>query len=264
MGNVSTVRARIMIISSAWLVAACTPQLTEVSIPRPATTVPAATTTISMVDIPVPSESTLPEAPDHRDPNLDPPGTMVVTPSDDLVSIVANAPDGSTIRFSEGLYRGVMIEVRAGMTFLGDEGAVLRGSVLIEGFVPEGDGWAAPAPVQPATEPEQGPEWGWCDDDRPACVFPEQVFMDDTTLLRVTSAAELGPGRWYLDGTRVVVGDDPAGRDVEISSLPYAFWGDADGITVDGLVMERYATPGRQGVVNPRIGRIGPAGLGWV
>jgi parallel beta-helix repeat protein len=194
----------------------------------------------------------------------DPPDTIEVYPTDDVSSLVAGAPEGATFRFNGGTYRGVVIEPKAGMTFLADDHVNLIGSVPVDGFTEAGGRWVAPAPISMDSEPVQGPDWGYCDDDRPACVYREELFFDGVALIRVDDLASVDAGTWFFDPTgSIVAGSNPIGADVEISTAPYAFHGDADNVTVAGFVIERYATPGRQGVINPRIGRIGPAGLNW-
>jgi trimeric autotransporter adhesin len=256
----------VLLVVGLTTIAACSPRLVEVA-PTTSTWVPVA---------PAESTTTTPLPTGEDDPSLaaglgveraaDPVGVIEVTAQDDVVAIVEGAEEGSYFRFLPGEYRGVVIEPKDGMTFVADPGVTLIGSSLVEGFVAADAGWVAVAPASARTDPVQGEEWGYCDDDRPACVFPEDLFVDDAALIRVISEDEVGPGRWFFDmaAGRIVMGDDPAGHRVELSHAPYAFHGQADGITIAGFTIERYATPGRQGAINPRVGRLDGAGIDWI
>jgi parallel beta-helix repeat protein len=49
-----------------------------------------------------------------------------------------------------------------------------------------------------------------------------------------------------------------------VSVSSWAFHGSADDVHIEGFVIEQYATPGRQGAINPRVGRAGANGVDWV
>jgi parallel beta-helix repeat protein len=189
-----------------------------------------------------------------------------VTPMDDVRALVSAAAPGTVFRFAPGRYQRVEIEVGADMTFVGGPGVIFDGSTPVTAFTPEALGWRAASPISGSTEPAQNNEWGYCDDGRPECVFPEDLFVDGIALERVDRAGLVGSGKWFFDtsGNTILIGDDPAGKDVSIGTAKYAFWGDADGVTIIGFEITRYATPGRQGAINPRIGRTGPSGKNWV
>ena len=189
----------------------------------------------------------------------------VVRPGSDVAAIVDGADAGDRIRFMAGVYRGVEIVPKDGMTFVADGGVVLRGSTPLDGFARQGGRWVAAAQRAGDDRPAQGEEWGFCDDGRDACVQPEDLFVDGAPLTRVTSVSQVREGTWYFDTAagRVHLGQDPAGHRVELGTTRYAFHGDADDVTIDGFTIEHYATPGRQGAINPRVGRVGAAGTGW-
>lgn len=195
----------------------------------------------------------------------DPPEAIEVSPNQDVVALVAESPEGSYFRFLPGEYRGVVIEPKDGMTFVADDGVVLTGAVGVEGFTAEDGTWSVVSPVAARSEPVEGEEWGFCDEGREACVYPEDLFIDGTQLVRMATEDDVTAGRWFLDPAtgRLVIGDDPAGRSVELSHYPHAFHGQADSITIAGFEIEKYATPGRQGAINPRVGRVQGAGVDW-
>ena len=202
---------------------------------------------------------------DADDDEPRPAADVTLQPGADVAAQIDRAAAGATIRFTAGVYRGLQIEPRDGMTFIADDGAVLRGSTALSGFTREGGRWVVSGVQRPTDKPVQGEEWGFCDDGRDACVQPQDLYLDGKPLRRVTSVANVTSGTWYFDtaGGRVHLGDDPSGRRVELGTSRYAFHGSADDVTIDGFTIEHYATPGRQGAINPRVGRAGAAGLDW-
>ncbi len=191
---------------------------------------------------------------------------LVVTPEDDVAAIIASAPVGATIRFTSGTYRELEIEPKDDQTYIAEPGAVLNGSRVLTGFRREGAVWTLGGQVHGSPEAVEGNEWGFCDEDRPACVFPEELFVDGERLLRVPSERAVEPETWYFDyeGDRIIVGTDPTGRQVETSVARWAFHGESDRVEIRGFEIVQYASPGRQGSINPRRGgRIGPAGRSW-
>lgn len=190
---------------------------------------------------------------------------IVVSPGQNVASIVAAAPAGSTIRFRPGVYRMLEIAPKDGMRMIADPGAILKGSKILTGFVASGGDWYVGGQTQGSNAPVQGDEWGYCNDDRPACVYPEELFVNGARLRRVMTRAEVQPGTWFFDyaADRIWMGDNPAGRLVETSVSRWAFHGSSDNVRVEGFAMLQYATPGRQGTVNPRVGRAGAAGVNW-
>ncbi len=193
------------------------------------------------------------------------PSDIVVTPAQNVAAIVAAAPAGSTIRFRPGVYRMLELQAKDDMRFIGDPGAVLKGSKVLTGWVANGNRWYVGGQTQGSTAPTEGEEWGYCDPGHAACVFPEELFMGGNRLKRVATLAEVGTGKWFFDyaADRIYVGDNPAGRLVETSVARWAVHGQADRVRVEGLIMLQYATPTRQGTVNPRVGRAGAPGVNW-
>lgn len=191
---------------------------------------------------------------------------LVVEPSDDVLALIRSMPSGATIKFGAGTYRELEIEPKDDQTFVGEPGAVLNGSRVLTGFEREGGVWTVDGQDHGSPQAVQDEEWGFCDDDRPSCVFPEDLFVDGVPLRRADQARDVGPGTWFFDYDRdsVTIGDDPTGRLVEVSAARWAFHGSADRVEIRGFEIAQYATPGRQGAINPRVGRIGPAGRSWI
>jgi nitrous oxidase accessory protein NosD len=82
--------------------------------------------------------------------------------------------------------------------------------------------------------------------DRPEAGWPEQFFRDGVQLAEVTSRGAVLPGTFFNDTTndRVWIGDDPTGRLVEGSALPWGIYlNRADHSSVRDIEVRRYATP---------------------
>ena len=98
-------------------------------------------------------------------------------------------------------------------------------------------------------------------------MYPDYLFFDSKTLVRVASLSQVGPGSWYLDYStgKVYVGSDPSGHTVELSEAHAAFWGSASKVTIKGLAIEKYASIAGKGAINAMasLDGYGPVGTGW-
>ena len=188
------------------------------------------------------------------------PPTLMIGTEDDLAALAAANPPSTTFVLARGIHRGHSIEPRDGQNFIGDPGAVLSGAVVLTSFAQRDGIWFVDG------QAAEGLFHGQCADDRPRCGHPEELFVDDVVLEHVGSVSAVGPGRWHFDYERdtVYLGEDPAGRVVELGVAPYAFRGDADSVTIEGLVIEKYAVPAQEGAIDSRRDRndlVG--GSGW-
>ena len=155
------------------------------------------------------------------------------------------APDGATVEIDAGTYRE-SVQVYAKELHLVAVGGrvVLDGARPVTGFSREGAVWVSPWSSDlertgaPFTTPER-PEAGW----------PDQFFLDGAPLREVTSRSRVVSGTFFVDRSlgQVVLGDDPNGRLVEGSDLTWGLYlNRADGSSLDGLTVRRYATQNRE------------------
>jgi hypothetical protein len=84
------------------------------------------------------------------------------------------------------------------------------------------------------------------------CKLPEQVFIDGQALTQVRSAP--APGQFAIDAQRrVILGEDPAGRLVEVTTREYWLYGQPGGaapnVTIEGFTMMHAATPVQRGAI---------------
>lgn len=93
---------------------------------------------------------------------------------------------------------------------------------------------------------------GRCQPEYPLCIFPEDVFVDDLPIVRVQHQEELGPGHWWSDSEagEIYLADDPTGKKVELGSTRKAFSGDAQDVTIRGLIIEKYAQPAGEAAID--------------
>jgi parallel beta-helix repeat protein len=174
-----------------------------------------------------------------------PTGTPIY-PGQDAQSIINSLPAGTTFLFKAGVHRMQTIRPRDGDKLNGEPGAILSGARLLTSFTRSGSYWVASGQTQ------QGVAHGSCLAGYPRCNLPEQLFVDDQVLLHVGTLAEVGPGKWYFDyaGDRIYFADDPTGRIVETSVTTTAFEPTANNVTVNGLIVEKYANIAQHGAVS--------------
>jgi PKD repeat protein len=181
-----------------------------------------------------------------------------VEPGQNIQTIVDVAPEGASILLRSGVHRVARAIVpRSGQTILGETGTVLSGARILSGFTRTGSYWVIAGQTQGGTVIGSAAD-GVCSSDQARCGYPEDLFINHVLAKHVATLAEVGPGRWYFDYAtdRIYIGEDPTGRLVETSVVPFAFEGSAPGVTVRAMVIEKFASPTHEAAVNGR-------GLGW-
>lgn len=180
-----------------------------------------------------------------------PVGAVRVAGGESIQAAIDEAGPGGTIAIEAGVHRISGLQPREGQTLIGESGAVLSGSVVVEGFVERDGVWVAPA------VPGGGEERGQCRDSSPACRLPEDLFVGDRRIDRVLELEDVIEETWYLDAglNEIVLGVDPGIEAVEMSVVPEAIGGQAEGVTISSLVIERFASPAQRGAVS--------MGRGW-
>ncbi len=176
--------------------------------------------------------------------------SVTVYPGQNIQSIVNSYPGSTTFYFTPGIYYLQSIVPKSYDSFQGQSGAILSGAEPLTNFTQTGSYWTAQVPVT-----QQSSYPGHCGPN-PACIYPEDLFFNNVPKYRVSSMSALGPGTWYLDyGTGTAyIGDNPWGQSVEISILPQAFTGAETNVSINGLIIEKYACVGGTGAVNAGAG----------
>jgi hypothetical protein len=177
-----------------------------------------------------------------------PSGAVRVEVGQSLDDAVRAALPGDTIVLTAGVHRGEStIRVPDGVTVLGEPGAVLNGSSLLEGFTARDGRWEVGGLPKTAFRDANAR----CDATHPMCRYTEDLYVDDLPQHRVASIGDVRAGAWFYDYERgtVVMGADPTGHKVELSNADQeAFRADpgvgkaGNGVTIRNLVIEKYAT----------------------
>jgi parallel beta-helix repeat protein len=168
-------------------------------------------------------------------------------PGQDIAAKVNNAPTGTTFTFTPGVYRMVSLSPKAGMTFVGQAGAILNGARLLTTFTRQNGYWVASGQTQQGERRGDGK----CLPDSPRCAYPEQLFIDGQMLKHVGSLAGVSAGKWYFDygADKIYFANDPTGKKVETSVTRSAFSSGSSGVTIRGLIIEKYASPAQVGAI---------------
>ena len=171
---------------------------------------------------------------------------VTVRPSDNIEALVASYPEGTSFRITPGNYRLQSTQPKDGDSFIGEPGAILSGAERLNNFKQDGQYW-----VTSVTVKQQRSYRGECDHSHPACMFPEDLFLDDVPLQRVARLSDVARGKWYLDYNdgKAYLRDNPKGHKVEISLIPHAFYGSAKNVSIKDLTIEKYASVAGDGAI---------------
>ncbi len=171
---------------------------------------------------------------------------VVISPGAAIQNAVSASPSPSSFLLKSGIHRLQSISPRAGDTFMGEPGTVLSGARLLTTFTRSGALWVASGQTQ------QGPVHGICEVGYEGCSFPEELFINDALVTHVTTLAAVVPGTWFFDyaADAIYLADDPTGKTVETSVLAEAFSPTANNVTINGLIVEKYASGAQYGPIN--------------
>jgi hypothetical protein len=180
--------------------------------------------------------------------------SVTIHPGDDIQRQVDDHGWGTTFVLTSGVYRLQSITPKNGDSFIGEPGAILTGAKLLASFKPQERFWVAIENIK------QVKGSGNCLPERPACAFPEDLFVDDAPLQRVANLSDVIPGKWSLDydAGKIYLADNPSGHKIEISVTPHAFYGSASNVTIRGLIIEKYAAAAQAGAINNFTADEGP------
>ncbi|RXT55130.1 hypothetical protein B6S44_10950 [Bosea sp. Tri-44] len=187
-----------------------------------------------------------------------PPGSILVPLGDSIQALVDKAPPGAMFCIAAGVHRAQQIVPKDRQAFVGQPSAILNGSELVTGIRRQGAFWVT------AASKLQVKPFGTCLPHRARCNDPLRFFLDGHPLEPVTERADLQSGRVYSDAVTGLsyLADDPRGRTLERTRQLYAINnGGARGVTVKGLIVEKYATPAQQGAI---FGDENPRATDWV
>lgn len=176
--------------------------------------------------------------------------TQTIYPGEDIQARVNAAPIGATFTLKSGVHRLHTITPRSGDTFIGEPGAILSGARLLTA-TRSGSYWVVANAPRGTNAPKGTIAAGECRASAPRCGYPEDLFIDDQPLEHVDRLADVGPGKWYFDYgvNQIFLSDDPTGKRLEVSVTAIAFKGYAIRVTIQNLIIEKYATATEEAAV---------------
>ncbi len=184
-------------------------------------------------------------------------------PGDNLQQVVNANPEGTLYIFKEGTHRMQKIIPKSDDIFIGEPGAVMNGSLVLDDWTQRGEYWVHDIPAEYASpSPTFGGTACHCEKEYPiqvdttfcqdtkrytGCLYFHSIFMDDKPLWRETSMSGLNNlpdtltagamvmkpfyGDWYFDTEtlEVYLSFDPTGHKIESTvnfqnSADYAFF----------------------------------------
>lgn len=236
----SAARSKEVIPSSALFVAKPTATPTPTSTPIPSPTN-------------VPTPTTVASSPTTQPSNC----SVSVSPGTDIQSVINSQPEGATICLGTGVFRGQTINPKNGQKIIGSTGTKLNGAKVLTGWVPSGTHWSIGGQTQ------ELPSGGECDSGLD-CNHGEELFINDSIQAHVKSLAEVAPGKWYFDyaGDTVYIGEDPAGKTIEMSNTQFAVASNSNNVTLQNFTVEKYGSPAQFGAIN--IGEDNNKPTGWL
>ena len=165
----------------------------------------------------------------------------VIQPGMSIQAAVDANPPGTSFLLKAGVHRLQQVNPKSGNSFTGEPGTVVSGARELTNFTRSGSYWV----IGGQTQQGQPSDASKCVAGQESCQWPEDLFLDDRMLSRVTSLGAVGPGKWYFDygADKIYLGDDPTGHQVETGVSAYAFGGSSSNVTIRNLTIEKYAAP---------------------
>ncbi len=180
--------------------------------------------------------------------------TINVKPGDNLASLVAAAPAGTTFQFSAGIYRLQSMKPKNGDTFIGpvSRKAVLDGSTLITFSRVSG---SSPA-LWSAHIGSMSSDNTHCYTGHTLCGNRRELYLGGQLIVPVSSKSALAKGKWYYDASSgsAIINYDPNSSQFKIGTTACAFCGYAANVTIENLLVENYATPSQSAAVGQWAG----------
>jgi hypothetical protein len=182
--------------------------------------------------------------------------TVRIEAGTDARAAVNQRPAGTTFVFASGVHRlTTAITARSGDTFVGEFGAVVKGSKLLTPAeaVKSGSTYyfsgqthapnLSPYAINDLNIRDNNPQW------TREVQYGNELFVGGQRARHVNTLAEVNaPGTWYFDDAadRIYVYDNPAGKTIETSVAKQAFKvgtasAAAVGVTIDNLYVQQFA-----------------------
>ena len=185
--------------------------------------------------------------------------TVKIQPGADIPAVVASNPAGTTFVIAAGTYRlTTPIIAKNGDVFTGPcsqppcavgSEAILSGARLLTSFQHTGSYYYVTGQTQQGAVTIDSTK---CYTGYEGCIYPEDLFFDSKPFQHVTALSDVASGKWFFDYSTHIIYfyDDPSGHTVETSVTPAAFGQtSANNVTIQGLTVEKFATPIMTGAI---------------
>ena len=205
--------------------------------------------------------------------------TVNIHPGQDIPTIVAQNPAGTTFVIYPGTYRlTAQILPKTGDRFIGQTAcappktscpAILSGSRVIGPLATfNGTNYEVTNQTQQGNTAVAIEKEVLCDPGWAGCIYPEDLFFDGVPQKHLNSATlpALAAGQWWFDYTNHIIyfHDNPAGHAVETSVLNNAFGGPANNVTIQYLTVKGFASLYPEGAIGMNQGNNAQTkGVNW-
>lgn len=160
--------------------------------------------------------------------------------SGSLQKRVNAASRGDVVRTPDRCVFRERVDVNKPLTIKGGRGTEIRGSEVWKGWNKRGSKWVRGGLPNFSND-------GRCKGGTARCHWPAQVYFDGKALRQVGS----NPGRrqFTVDGGRVILGGDPRGHTVEVTTRRFWVMGRSDNVTITGFLMRHAANGSQTGAI---------------
>lgn len=171
--------------------------------------------------------------------------TQAATQCGKLQDLINAAPSGSTVLVPACVYRESVMVAKP-LILDGQGQAEIRGSDIWTAWTKTGTTWVSTQTV-PAFPTISGHCSAGTNDD---CQRAEQVYINGVSLKQLASTDIPSAGQFSVNSTRhVVLGDDPTGRTVEVTTRRYWLQVGAPNVTVKNFTMKHAAVDAQDGAL---------------
>jgi hypothetical protein len=170
-----------------------------------------------------------------------------------IAAAISKAVSGQTIVVRGGTYHESLTvpATRSNLTIQAypNEAVWLDGSSVVTGWTQSGTNWVHSGWTKrfdhsaSFTTGTNNPDF--VNPAYPMAAWPDQVFIAGQQLQQVSSASQVGAGKFAVDYTAqtITIGSNPSGKEVRSSDLEQAIYVLAPGVTLQGFGVHRYGTP---------------------
>lgn len=184
------------------------------------------------------------------------PQTTISNAQDD-VAVIAAGSAGTTYTFTCTSGTGCIhrltdtIVPKAGDVFTTSSGVILSGAIVLTSPISASGIWHYNSVTARSSDHAHTGTSTNCDAGIARCQYPEDLIIDNVEKRHVTSTGAVTAGTWFYDYSAnvVYIGDDPTGHTVELSVAENAFKSTVGNVTIQNLIIEKFAVITQHGAI---------------